>query len=663
MLRVLHVFKGTQNLIQYLLLSLLFCSFCFSNAVAQGTGQSTDELIDEFITSIQEVLKIKTFVDANLQFCTTYARPTLLALEPAIDDWHFVNSMGNFSNTFNGLNQHFEGLLVKLEQEYYLENFGKLEARARNQATTWCQQFPTLLQSEALDLKRSFTDNLHKINDYHRWSVTGKRSTSISLDRQGLAKVETPSYQQLIATGKNPNETVRPTEFHCYIDRSGSDYFVPDFFIQLKADGTYQSTYGTGRYTDDGYNLTWTGVFTEFYRSYHRTRFYGQEITFANLELNGREYDADCYQQGAREKAALLDFQLKDPQQGQYRCRDTQGQTPAGMPAIELLDGRRYKVGSTVGQYQVQFRNSYFSEITFSSGSLEGAEATYEAERDGYRELEFSNVKSYFPAMTTSSKLSMICINIAEPLVYPLYGDAVAPPPPTGSGGLSGLYAQFEDNFERTSRSSSYSGSNYGFYYFLPEGYVYVGEPTSVLGASELSAGDLSKLPCQRTKPSGEAYCASYKVSGDTITIERAFSEPKSLKLANLKAVQTNTSLQNRRYEASSFSTSGTCLVSAKCSSSFRNNSIELTASGQFLEDSSSQSSTLNSNINTVMPNDFVPPDVMAFSNSENGGTYSIQGNVIELRFNNGRVSRRFIAILSPTEFQMDGLTYSVNKE
>ena len=41
----------------------------------------------------------------------------------------------------------------------------------------------------------------------------------------------------------------------------------------------------------------------------------------------------------------------------------------------------------------------------------------------------------------------------------------------------------------------------------------------------------------------------------------------------------------------------------------------------------------------------------------------AIQGNIIELRFNNGRVSRRFIAILSPTKFQMAGQTYSLEEE
>lgn len=625
--------------------------------LATSSAQSDAEMEQRakaFMVALQDVLKINSFVDANVRFCFDYAEETVPLVQQAANEWRIANDIDNLTTIILSVNKNLNNSVDKLQRELYVENLELLEARAVAQAAGWCKQLPELLQSENMSLKRNFSHELQLIADFHDVVITKQRSEfrTISLARQILPSIANLTFQSVRAAGINPNYGLIPTEFRCYAERPGSDYNVPDFVVQIQADGNYQSSYGRGRYDSvldddetESRELTWTGVLGEFGSSRISFNQYGQKFTINRLKLDTRSYDYECYQQGPREDMALLNFRLKDPQIGRYVCRDPDGETQT---PIDLLSGRRYSVGDQRGLYTVDLRDGGRSDIEFTSGPLEGSDASFfEGIDTGFRTLSFREVKGYFPSFSSTSSLSMTCTNVGEALSYPMYGDEAVPAPPVGSGGLSGLYAESVSSWT----GYGYGKSYYDFYYFTPEGYVFRSEPRR----------SLSDIQCQRSMPNGAPRCSTYTVDGETIEIRTADfgtggDNLSSVEISSLKSVSSGTTTLEGKFWANAGETIGICGPFSYCSSWYEEKNIIFTHSGQFLAEGRSQNlSSLSTGIGSS--------DAMNFGNSANAGTYSIDGNNITLRYNSGKVEQNFIAIFSPTDFHMDGWSYGPKED
>ena len=641
----IKVFRFNQHVVA----TLLVCALLFSTTSHAQSDAELEQRAQSFMTSLQDVLKINSFVDANVRFCFDYAEDTVALVQQAANQWRVANDIENLNTIISSVNERLDNSIDKLQREFYLENLELLEARAVAQATGWCQQLPELFQSENMSLKRNFSYELQLIADFHDVVVTKQRSEfrTIGLARQVLPSIANPSFQSVRAAGINPNYGLIATEFRCYAERPGSDYNVPDFVIQIQADGNYQSSYGRGRYDSvldddetESRELTWTGVLGEFSSSYISFNQYGQKFSINSLRLDNRSYDYECYQQGPREDVALIGFRLKDPQIGRYVCRDPDGETQT---PIDLLSGRRYGVGEQKGLYTVDLRDGGRSDIEFTSGPLEGSDASFfEGLDTGFRTLSFREVKGYFPSFNSTSSLSMTCTNVGEALSYPIYGNEAVPVPPVGSGGLSGLYAEAVSSWT----GNGYGKSSYDFYYFTPKGYVFRSEPSKLL----------SDIQCQRSMPNGAPRCSTYKVVGESIEIRTADNNLSSVEMSSLQSVGSGTATLEGKFWANAGETIGICGEFSYCSSWYEEKNIIFTHNGQFLAEGKSQNLL---SLSTAIGSS----DAMNFGNSSNAGTYTIEGNNITLRYNSGKVEQNFIAIFNPTDFHMDGWSYGPKED
>jgi hypothetical protein len=93
--------------------------------------------------------------------------------------------------------------------------------------------------------------------------------------------------------------------------------------------------------------------------------------------------------------------------------------------------------------------------------------------------------------------------------------DVVAPAPPTGAGGLGGMFFYFSGDTRLENRYGANGMLNLvtvtdppEYKYFLPDGYVYHG----------IYSWSYEALDCARVKKDTTALCDTYVISGDTIT-------------------------------------------------------------------------------------------------------------------------------------------------
>jgi len=237
-------------------------------------GYAQDDLeqqVEKIVGSITEVLKIKTFVDANLSFCIAnagYTQEEAQAFEALTEAWNSNNTIDNLLLILTEVGYDFPNGFERLIQGLYQDNLKLLENRAKSQAAGWCEQYATRLASEAMNLKRNFATELLTINNFHATYSTGFRDwdNSIDLVNQVLESVGSPSYMELMAAGIEPGLEIIETEFRCYGERAGTDSNVPDFVLQIQPQGRYQSSFGSGTFVEDVYEdgsrnfeYIWTG--------------------------------------------------------------------------------------------------------------------------------------------------------------------------------------------------------------------------------------------------------------------------------------------------------------------------------------------------------------------------------------------------------------------
>jgi hypothetical protein len=242
---------------------------------------------------------------------------------------------------------------------------------------------------------------------------------------------------------------------------------------------------------------------------------WGSEITSIEIIKDDKEVHIDCFQQGAREQKALLDFTLGQPVPASYTCLPS-GENPQPV-ALELLPNNRYRFKDQEGSYE-PFTDSSSTKIVWESGPLKD-ETRYDVEDEtGLRTLEFSftEVHGIIP-VGVSTETTMVCQAVAKANLIPKYSSTPAPPlahsensGQVGSGGLNGFYAKAE--YENDSIENVSSSATWSYYHFLADGKVY-------------EDGYITGDECTKTYPNGKSVCKTYSLQGNVLT----FSDGESV--------------------------------------------------------------------------------------------------------------------------------------
>ncbi len=235
---------------------------------------------------------------------------------------------------------------------------------------------------------------------------------------------------------------------------------------------------------------------------------WGSEITYIEIIKDEREVHIDCFQAGAREQKALLDFALKQPAPANYTCLPS-GDNPQPV-RLEILPGSRYRFNNGEGSYET-FTDSNNAEIVWESGPLRD-ETDYIAEDEtGLRTLQFTVTQTYgIIPVGSSTETTMVCQGVTKANLIPRYGSTPAPALPAGSGGLNGFYAKGEyDEGDVIEGQSPFT--TWLYYHFLPNGNVY-------------QDGYVTGDECSKTYPNGKPVCKTYSLNGNVISFSDGIS-------------------------------------------------------------------------------------------------------------------------------------------
>ncbi len=231
---------------------------------------------------------------------------------------------------------------------------------------------------------------------------------------------------------------------------------------------------------------------------------WGSAINYVEVPRDDSYFRIDCFQQGAREQKALLDFALKQPTPANYTCLPS-GDNPQPV-GLEILPNNRYTFNGQEGSYRTSI-GEYSSDIIWESGAL-GGDTSYSAEDStGIRTLQFSSTQTFMggPIPTGSStEQTMACQAVVQANLIPKYASTTTTPPPAGTGGLDGFYARAEYDQGDVIEGQPPVTTWY-FYHFLANGYVY---------EDGYSIGD----DCTKTYPNGRPVCQGYSFANNKIT-------------------------------------------------------------------------------------------------------------------------------------------------
>ncbi len=463
-----------------------------------GTLLSQAQDAKALTEAVQTLLQLSSFVEANVEFCNEEASEVAVSVQDAAKMWR-MNSKLELLDAIRDFSIDGNSAFTDMESILFQESLQDLKSRAGSRALEWCQHFPTLLQQPEWNIPIHYSNEIALLSNLNEM-MAGQQSTEglTTLTKQTLQPVVSPSYSQVMAQNINLEEQFIQDEFRCYEEREGSNYDTADMVVQILAGGQYRSSYGNGRYSIDleEEEIVWqSGPLVEAVTGWIRFSDYGQEFPLRRVELDERR-DFNCYQQGASEQHALTKFRLKDPQVGSYNCHNAEGNE---LGALEL-SGSHYSINGQRGTYQVDLRgyDNDRSRINWISGPLKEQRTFYEEEvGTGYRELSLSIsdtsvVANFFTGGVFaggSSSLEAVCSSIGEAVHFQKYGSEAAPPPPEKAGSLSGFFVAHDPDFKFMGKGPS----DYAFYTFFPNGYVYTKEPEA----------EPAEVDCTRTKPNG----------------------------------------------------------------------------------------------------------------------------------------------------------------
>jgi hypothetical protein len=238
---------------------------------------------------------------------------------------------------------------------------------------------------------------------------------------------------------------------------------------------------------------------------------WGSEIQ--NIEVPDDEHSirVNCFQAGAREQKALLDFAIKQPTQTTYACLPS-GDNPQ-MVGLELLPNNRYRFKNEEGSYQT-YTDESSTEIVWESGPLRDETDYTVDDATGLRTLTFTFTQVYgIIPVGSSTETTMVCQGVGPAHLIPNYSDTPAPPLAAGSGGLNGFYAK--GDYDTDADGSASSSAEWSYYHFLPDGSVY-------------QDGYVTSDECSKTYPNGKSVCKGYSLQGNVLS----FSDGQNVSFA-----------------------------------------------------------------------------------------------------------------------------------
>ena len=474
----------------------------------------------------------------------------------------------------------------------------------------------------------------------------GSGSGQPAVTGAALPTIKTLNAAEFVKAGGNPAEALIPGEFRCYEEREGDDVARPHLTVQILPGGKYRTVNGGGSFSvrKDGSlrKVSWTGgPLGGSDEGYLNFGDFGQDLSLNSVGPQERDYS--CYQAGARENRAKLEFALKTPKVGQYPCTATDGSHKA-VGTLEILSGGRYRFGGQEGRYSVDLlsdQNDDWSDLSFMGGPWDDQSATYQEGEDGQRQLS--------PRRTE-------CTTVVKPTPLPRYGTAKAPAPPKGSGGLTGAYASW------TTDVGGYCGGLcWSFYLFNKNGYVFTDEPETGLADAD----------CSRTKPNGLPVCEVYSFRNGQLKI--GSGKPEALrKTADGYDLDGTTLIPIRPVSGlklnGSYRSFSASVAVGGLSSSYSESYLRFTPDGRFSREASGGASSTFTDTGTASGT--TTGGVTASSKRASGGTYRFVDNTLELRYADGRVVRSFAFLAdrkggkAETGFvRIGGRDYTVQKD
>jgi len=593
------------------------------------TAENSQRLAKELFKSIESIQSASSLVDANISFCFEHAEDTTPTMQAASNIWRDTNNIPYLLKAIKEMSPKAK----TLSKQFFSQHRADLSAKPEHEWAANCGKFTAQLASGSLDLSNALSNEVAMVTKF------AKRLGVTKLRKRNIPPVENPSYSYVKSLGIQPHKELIPTAFKCYADTNKAQPLEPAFDVQIREDGRYKSSFGSG-----SYKAVWSGplaTHAELKIDFDR---YGQSITFLGLTLDATKTDYKCYQQGPSNTAALIKHNLTMPKQASYECLSSSGEA---LPNFELLSDSTYQVNGEQGDYTMKDLEQYSNtrELGFSSGPLASSTASYSASADtGKRQLTFTQVSKFVssivPVASSGSSLTMQCAGKGEPTPYPQYGKENAPKPPVGAGGLDGVF------YKRNSNDYK-ERSYYDFYHFTPEGYMRKGE----------FYNPVDEFDCTRTRPNGTAPCSTYSVSGNDITLVHDSDSSSSLKRDDLKKLNDKKYTFVGTFWGNESDQRGMCGFDGfSCFISYNETSISFYADGTFYDNSRSQT-TSSAGFGGVSASG------IGTGSSSNSGTYTIENNVLERRYGNGEVSRSFIGVISDNRFQLDGWTLGRKSE
>lgn len=327
----------------------------------------------------------------------------------------------------------------------------------------------------------------------------------------------------------NINVSVEPIQdtYYCYPDfdalelGEGFPHYLREYALEILPNNQYTFNGETGTFATgvDEYYFQWqSGLLNptgniikgedDYSPPYTPNVAYsdwGSEITGVEIpQDDDSSVQVDCFQQGAREQKALLDFALKQPTPASYTCLPS-GDNPQPV-GLEILPNNRYTFDGQKGTYRTSVEE-YSSNIIWETGPL-SSETDYSVEDDtGVRTLQFTYTDMIMggglPA-GSSTETTMVCQAVVQANLIPKYATTMGTLPSAGTGGLDGFYAKADyDSGDLINGEPPVT--TWYYYHFLPNGYV--SEDGYVTGDE-----------CTKTYPNGMPVCQGYSYSNNKIT-------------------------------------------------------------------------------------------------------------------------------------------------
>lgn len=602
-------------------------------------AQSNTEDSTALVNSLVNIVNSEAYVLAGSAFCMEEAPNQAAYVLDAVQTWEtqqmalirHLTAHENVAPLLPSLNA--------IKAELIEENHVQIKDYAGWLQISWCLRFSEALSGPEYDISRQLTVDwslmYQLVTHLYGYEPEIPRQAYKRLPQaQHVAPLAMQTYDQFVAMNIDPEQVLINDTFFCYAEQiAWADRSAPHLTLNTAAGGGYQSSFGSGRYqieeNNSGAEITWQGAINSTsilrYKEGYGQFFSLNEVYFE--ETSDQEWNFWCYQQGAAHDYALASFALKTVKVANYTCSNT-GEDNSQTALLEILENHRYSFAGEVGFFKPTgiFDRDDNSSVDWLSRPLAGLQTDYqEEEGTGFRLLSMyvSESDTYIsPIVATfgggnSSELSLYCTAVGEPFSRPRFGEASAPSVPQGDDQLSGLYI-----LDQTPEL------DFEFVWFFENGYVYVGD-----------IDDPNQIDCTRTFPNGAPFCAPYiyrngtlETNGDTLPLQKT-ADGFLIGQEKLTPVTPIRQPLVGRYKWLNTSTTGICGPNSFCSMSSQENTYVFMADGRFSYEGASSS------------NSFAMDSYSSSSNSvsSDSGSFDIEGNVITLRYDNGKVAQRLI--------------------